>query len=278
MSIDFASASSEYVNCGSGASIDDVLSVTLSGWFKFTSLPGTGQSQIFAHKLDTSWNGWYWGLSYLDSAVKGRFYQKWSTTSGDWKTTNALSLSTGVWCHILTTYAGTATGNDPTFYLNGASQAITETTGPAGSRVSDAANSMDIGGIGNVINAVYMNGQVEDFRVFNRILSAAEISILAAGHRGPLSGEVGWWSMETAYAVATWSEASLANNVNYLPDRSGNGNTGNPVNTPTGKASACPRYRPRPYHRPVRFFLQDPYMMRYYRRTRLPGLVSVLET
>jgi uncharacterized membrane protein len=88
---------------------------------------------------------------------------------------------------------------------------------------------------------LYLNGKMEDVRVFNRILSAQEVAILAAGYRGPMGGEVGWWAMDGAQAITHFDAANLTVDVNYIPDMSGNANTGNPTGTPIGAASSCPR-------------------------------------
>ena len=69
------------------------------------------------------------------------------------------------------------------------------------------------------------------------------MAALAAGYRGPLGGEVLWFSMNEAVSAAgDWEATSLVNGTNLLPDLSGNENTGDPVNTPVGRASEAPRY------------------------------------
>ena len=88
-----------------------------------------------------------------------------------------------------------------------------------------------------------MNGEIEDFRILNRIASAEEIALHASGYRGVLGGEAIWLSLGEARAAAgAWEATSLANGTNLCPDLSANSNDGDPVNTPTGKASKFSRY------------------------------------
>lgn len=64
------------------------------------------------------------------SGFRVQFFCAFSGTNGLWTTSNDLSLNTPY--HIAVTYNRSATTNDPTIYVNGASVAITETLTPVG--------------------------------------------------------------------------------------------------------------------------------------------------
>lgn len=231
MAIDFP-AVDEYINCGSGATLDDLTAagMTVACWAYLDAYGAT--LTPFVCKYVSA--GWIFYTLASDSN-KVYFQQTWSGGGGIWSA--AAAPGTAAWVHLGVTYNGSSINNDPVFYINGILSGTTETAAPLTARSSDAADSLWIGRYATY----YVNGRMEDVRVFNRILSAQEVAILAAGYRGPLGGEVGWWAMDGAQAIAHFDAANLTVNVNYIPDMSGNANTGNPTGTPIGAASACPR-------------------------------------
>lgn len=95
-----------------------------------------------------------------------------STTNGIWLTTSA-TLTPGAWNHVVITYDGSATTNDPIFYLNGASVAITELATPVGTYRTGTTTDLYIGSLTSGAN---IDGKIASLLVYNRILSPAEIA------------------------------------------------------------------------------------------------------
>jgi hypothetical protein len=101
-----------------------------------------------------------------------------ATTSGNAKQvrTPTSSISDGAWYHIVATMtsAGTAT-----VYINGALQALTE---PNGAMTGTMSSNAGIGHIGNspALNRPW-NGYIDDLRIYNRVLTAADVTMLYNG-------------------------------------------------------------------------------------------------
>lgn len=231
MAIEFVGGSTENITCGSDASIDDIAQITLTCW----AYPHAIDGRLADKRGSTA--GWSWFLNGTGSVME--WYRNFSGDDGRWKTDAGLTAN--VWQHLAVTYDKGATTHNPVLYVNGVARAITESSTPTGTADSEAALALEIGRISGAASPY--DGLMEDFRVLNRIATAEEIALLAAGYRGVLGGEVLWLSMnEAREAAGAWEGTSLANGTNLLPDLSANSNDGDPVNTPTGRASKAPRY------------------------------------
>jgi hypothetical protein len=77
------------------------------------------------------------------------------------------------------------------------------------------------------------NGQIDDVRVYNVALTAAEVAELYTGRQGKITDLVGWWTMDG------WGNAH---------DSSGYGNDGTWVGSPTTTSSVSTKFQyPNPY-------------------------------
>lgn len=121
-------------------------------------------------------------LWYVESAVGRPVYSRnFSGANGQWRTTNdELTARVNQWVMITVTYDSSSASNDPVFYINGSSVAITEFETPSGTVPDETGNRMIIA------NRVYpgfdyeygFHGKIKDLRIYDRILSAAEITTL----------------------------------------------------------------------------------------------------
>jgi hypothetical protein len=142
------------------------------------------------------------------------------------------SVPLNVWTHIVATYSGTSIASGVKMYINGASQTLSTQAAPA----TGSALHSDPLRIGTDFPAQgdEFNGKIDDVRIYNRVLTPAEVAELynttsggkvgasVVGPAGLNSGLMGWW---------TFDGANLTNNVT---DSSGRGNNGTFVNlTPT---------------------------------------------
>jgi hypothetical protein len=144
------------------------------------------------------------------------------------------ALSLGVWYHIVGWHDAAA--NTVNICVNGGTVYSAATT----IAPSDSVAKFRIGAR-HTTPELFYDGLVEDVRFYKRVLTAEERSALAAGYRGPLGGEQGWWTLQDAQVVQHWDGDSLAT-TDVIPDMSGNGNDGTPTNTPTARASEAPRF------------------------------------
>lgn len=212
--IDF-DGSDDVVNCGSGATLDDITQTTWAAWFYMRS-GYIGNCRIAA-KESAAGDGTT--ALFLSDSSGPRIYwaRKFSGTFGMWYSP---LITSNTWFHVAITYNDASTANDPLIYINGASQSVTEFITPTGTRNSDAALNFTIGASGN--GSQPFDGMIQDVRVYNRILTVGEILTIYRGHgrRFPItSGLKGYWPLDDG-PDATSADGDTAR------DLSGNGNNG----------------------------------------------------
>lgn len=174
----------DYVSVGSGASLDNIRTLTISAWIYPRSY-GSGAAPLgrIIDKNQAS-NGWILFLCQATANCSGtvtnsfKFVQGFSTTGGFWTaTSNSISLNT--WTHIAITYnnpSGLTTVN-PLMYVNGGAVSIDFTSNGTGTIADDSAITATIGAR-NSDTLRQFDGLIDDVRVYNRVLSAAEIQRL----------------------------------------------------------------------------------------------------
>lgn len=156
----FSSGSSQYVAPGSTL-VDVTTTFTIATWFYFTTgsranplvgLFATGNARL---RVDTS-----------DTL-------NWAFFDGDTDAyLNSTGLSTSTWYHGAVVRD---TSSGMLLYLDGSLvDSNAETGNPSASAGSDALGNFSVN---------YLDGRLDDVRIYNRALSAEEIAYLAAGKR-----------------------------------------------------------------------------------------------
>jgi len=199
MALDFIDGSSHKVNCGSAASLDNIAQKTVMAWI-FLDDYGGGNQPFICCKVPTGGGTPGWILRARGSTGPSprqnlRFEQFFSTASGLWGTPNQ-SILTATWYHVAVTYDRGSASNDPVMYINAVSQTVTEHSTPSGSASDDSAQDFLIGNLND--NFRSWEGRLSDLRVYNRLLSAAEIQTIhaARGADGIHNGLVARWAMD----------------------------------------------------------------------------------
>lgn len=152
---------------GSGV-LDFTGSITMSAWVRINT--GVTNSGYVICKRDATSASW--GLFAAENlGVVDRFALIGGSTS-DFRTGAVITPAT--WIHVAATINGTA----GEIFTNGASAA----TGTVAAIASNSSVPILIGARGNTLPTVtsLLNGQLDDIRVYNRVLSAAEIRLLAS--------------------------------------------------------------------------------------------------
>ncbi len=168
---DGGGAADDLINCGSADSIDNIFDGggSVEVWVNPASDGEGSVARIFSK------GQWYIRIkSEVAGFVVIDFVHNWSAgaTVGQWVTTTAI-LPINTWTHFLMTYNSSSAANDPIFYLNGASTAITEVLLPAGTRNSDAAESLIVGNTS--VGTATWDGYIGEVRAYKgRILTAPE--------------------------------------------------------------------------------------------------------
>lgn len=176
----FNGSNSQLVGMGDPAALRLSGSWTISAWVNLLSLPGSGNVVVLAGKDGSSGNTNYqidadngqiaaglgWIVSFNTAAGGANHYAKYVT-----------SISTGTWYHVAGVYDSTA--HTLTLYLNGTSVATSSVTGFSPN--STSGGNMDIGAEGSGSGQFNTSGTLDDVRVYNRALTAQEVSDLYHG-------------------------------------------------------------------------------------------------
>jgi hypothetical protein len=151
----------------------DVLNtITIAAWIKW-DVNGASDG-IISKRTDNEVAG-NWALRFDNTSPAYLEWMVWSgldSSQSVLTTTDFTAIGPGVWTHVVVTFNDTT--NVASFYVNGAPD-------NSGSITNNLANTTDpivIGWSGQ--GAQYFDGRVDDVRIYDRILTPAEISTLAA--------------------------------------------------------------------------------------------------
>lgn len=160
MAIEF-DGTNAYINFGEIVDNQDVKSIS------FWIYPDVvNKAQNFIYKTG---GGWIIYASLDDIA----FTQGWSVTNAFGIVYDVISINN--WYHIGVTYDGSIASNLPNIYVNGEIVALDSSTPADGTINDDSDGELFVGGIA-ADSSTRVNGKIKDARIYNRILSAAEIA------------------------------------------------------------------------------------------------------
>jgi hypothetical protein len=201
-----------------------------------------GNIDCFVSKWYDSVNsGWYIDANTGAGTIgKIRFHQTWSGAlySAVWNMD--VAPSTEAWHNLAITYNYSSDANNPVFYLDGTSVAITEGVAPSGTVVADT-NTIKIGW--DLSDDTTINGKLQDVRIYNRIITATEVEILAKSRcqNVVLNGLVFWAPLNGAAGLPSFEGATMGAS-NYVRDVI-SGAIGTPVGNPLGAGNTIQRIR-----------------------------------
>ena len=167
--------SNDVVNAGSGSSLGNLSALTLSAWVKAESFGESGQGYILDKTTSIGpVNGWAFQVTTTGSTLQ---------FAVDYDETNLLvtavsnTIELNKWIYFALTWDGSSTASNVHIYKNGAEVSSYGTqTNASGNRNSDASASLRIGEQPNGLRA--FDGSLDDVRIYNRVLSAAEVKRL----------------------------------------------------------------------------------------------------
>jgi len=139
---------------------------TVSCWFYADSYgEGGDYGRIFAKDTRDT-------LFHIQNAYMS-FFKNFSGGLAKWSSP-ASSISLSTWIHVAYTYAmDDNTTTNPIIYINGVSVTVTEISTPVGTMVSDTGKDIYIGN--RLANDKTFDGRIENLRLYNRVLTPAEI-------------------------------------------------------------------------------------------------------
>lgn len=157
------------------------------------------QLWIMGDVVNVDAHAWY---IKLDVAFTG--------TTGIWKTNSSPGNTLDVWYHYAFTYDDNSTANNPLFYLNGVSQTINVVTTPTGvvlTELNGSGSGTNTFGFGfeNITGGGGI-ASLDDLRIYNRILTAAEIQYIYTlrGHDADSYGKICHFKLNDAGVGTTF--------------------------------------------------------------------------
>ncbi|MDO8429065.1 MAG: DUF2341 domain-containing protein, partial [Candidatus Daviesbacteria bacterium] len=190
----------DYVSVAHSSSLNPASQITLSTWVYQAA--DQNDKQIFEKGISAdSTTGWR-----MRTVSGGAYAFQIPVTSFSHGMTST-SYSTSAWHHVVGTYDGTTMK----LYVDGVLDSELARSGA----INSNSGSLTIGAW-NSGSTAWFNGKLDDMRIYNRALSAGEVSQLYNFAPGP----VGYWNLDEKTGTSAF-------------DKSGNANTGTLTNTPT---------------------------------------------
>ena len=232
MAIEFNNTPVQYINFGTPDLLNNLSLKTMCVWCYLNSI---SESDTIIDKSDQAIIGWTIRIS---SDNKIEFFTGFSTIYGIWKTDASPSASS--WFHLAVSYDNTSVDNDPIIYINGAHVAITETSTPYGTIRNDSFIRLCIGASYLEIETT-LNGQTEDPRIYNVILTQPEIEEICNSRceRSISRGLVFAPKFYGAAGLSSFDGATLSS-ANTIIDRI-SGVQGIPSGSPIGRGNTIQR-------------------------------------
>jgi fibronectin type 3 domain-containing protein len=148
-----------------------VAGMTVAAWIKPAGSGGGGGGRIV--DKDNNDAGWFFAMSGTTTV---KFTADQFTTSASSRTSTA-AITANTWQHVVATWAGSTSGTDIHIYINGVLADGASTAG-SGTAYDDSTTPLTIGNR-PVDNARGFSGAIDEIRVYNRVLTTAEIQALA---------------------------------------------------------------------------------------------------
>lgn len=166
----------DYVNCGSGASLDDLHTtggLTISAWIK-PETAGEGELGRILDK-DSNFSG-YWHLDVYGNNSKALQFLKDGSTDLLARSSNGV-ISFNKWQYVAVSWDGSTTAANAHIYVNGVETGYAVQTDGVGF-LSDSSLATRIAANGAATAGFAFDGSLDEVRIYNRALSADEIGRL----------------------------------------------------------------------------------------------------
>jgi hypothetical protein len=160
----------DYVSLPTGV-VDGLTDFTISAWVYLDAV--STWSRVFDFGNNTTVN-MFLTPRHSNSSGTVRFAITTSGAGGEQRINGSAALPTGVWTHVAVTHSG----NTGILYVNGAEVGRNSSM----SLTPDSLGATTKNYIGKSQYAdPYLNGRVDDFRIYSKALSAADVAELANG-------------------------------------------------------------------------------------------------
>lgn len=208
-SLDLEASSSQYVAASDSATLSVTGDLTLEGWVKIESAPGSGVQYTFGAKYTTTGNQRSYSFWYYNS---GGTPQMGMTISSLGSNAVAASinhtLAIGSWIHVAFVYTASTGGIE--FFVDGSS------VGSASGLYTSIFDGTADFQLGRENTTWYMDGEMSLWRLWAETRTEAEITDNMCSVLGPTTNLGAEWTLDAVYT-----------------DNSGNSNTLTPSGSPT---------------------------------------------
>jgi Concanavalin A-like lectin/glucanases superfamily/Secretion system C-terminal sorting domain len=194
---------------------------------KITSLPTSGGAGLYDNNLNYGGPGvWAWKSNGFPQI-------QFNFKNGSVGTTNG-AFTLGTWFHV----AAVHNGSSLIIYINGV-QIISGTQGSTNPTYSFPAR------IGTMFASSFsppqyngLNGSIDELRIYNRALTAAEIALLSSSAL-PIKLTSFTTTTQSSNVLLKWQTASESNTLHYLVQRSTNGTQFANIGTVNAKGNSA---------------------------------------
>lgn len=239
MAIEFSGAAGQRIDFGSSTDVYGLSQKSISFWTYLDSIiKATAPDFIyFGGLLDEAPAGdesWSILMGYQNNGDIA-FGEGFDNTPGSWHTAiNTFVIST--LHHVTITYDNTNVANNPIIYVDKAIKALTEDSTPIGNAQTGTNGQLRIGAAG-AVGVKPIDGWEQDFRIYNRILTAVEVGILhdSRCQRVVLGGLVFAPNLDGAAGLSIYEGVALAAGNTIVDEMTGA--TGVPHGSPVGRGN-----------------------------------------
>ncbi|HEU5353132.1 MAG TPA: LamG-like jellyroll fold domain-containing protein, partial [Actinocrinis sp.] len=200
-------SSAQYVALPTGITAQ-LTNFTIAGWVNLAS------ADSWARLFDFGQNTTVYMFLTPAAGVTGtppRFAITTGGAGGEQQLTGSSVLPTGQWTHLAVTLSGT-TG---TLYVNG-KVAATNTAMTLNPASLGAVSNLWIGK--SAYSDPFLNGVVDEFQVFSRALSQAEITSLQSSAAGTTAGgDLAWYRFDEANGASAVDSSGKGRNATIVP-------------------------------------------------------------
>lgn len=181
---DFAQTNDTGFSAADSAAMTNIRTLSVGAW---TAPDTDGDNNetfcgggLIVNKYDGA-DGWRLCLSNDAAPLEFVFAYQWTGGAGKWITTTDPVALTPAFQHLAVTYNAGATTNDPIFYYNGVSQALSETNTPATAADDDTGGEPCIGILGDGSGTGTVgeyDGDIDEVFVYNggAVLDSTDIN------------------------------------------------------------------------------------------------------
>ena len=240
MAIEFTGATAQYLGFDTVPTATNLAQKSICFWATFDAdnIGGNGRSVVSKFTEIPSANGWY--VSTFPTKILLFARKLSSEANATYWTSPDNTYVYGEWNHYAITYDSSTITNNALIYKNGGSITFSYPFGaPSGTVTSDASLNLVIG---NTNEYLYTHdGREQDIRIYNRILTPAEVYALYANRRiGYMRNGLVFHAPAIGAAGCTKFDGTTLGATNYVYDIINNA-AGTPVGNPVGAGNTIQR-------------------------------------